>query len=147
MESPTSQHKLTRLTPIRKTGNNAANRRPRPSVSAMGGSKDLLKTRNTTVPLPEHPKHTALHSNSETAISLSHRNPAANSRLHQVRFLSSLPLSSPCNWILLLWPPTLNLSKLNQIGRLHKDKISRPGSKPPVCPFLKHTKQATAFSN
>lgn len=145
MESPTSQHKLTRLTPIRKTGNNAANGRPRPSVSAMGGSKDLLKTRNTTVPLPEHPKHTALHS--KTAISLSHRNPAANSRLHQVRFLSSLPLSSPCNWILLLWPPTLNLSKLNQMGRLHKAKISRPGSKPPVCPFLKHTKQATAFSN
>lgn len=145
MESPTSQHKLTRLTPIRKTGNNTANRRTRPSVSAMGGSKDLLKTRNTTVPLPEHPKHTALHS--KTAISLSHRNPAANSRLHQVRFLSSLPSSSPCNWILLLWPPTLNLSKLNQMGRLHKDKISRPGSKPPVCPFLTHTKQATAFSN
>lgn len=145
MESPTSQHKLTRLTPIRKTGNNAANRRPRPSVSAMGGSKDLLKTRNTTVPLPEHPKHTALHP--KTAISLSHRNPAANSRLHQVRFLSSLPLSSPCNWILLLWPPTLNLSKLNQMGRLHKARTSRPGSKPPVCPFLKHTKQATAFSN
>lgn len=145
MESPTSQHKLTRLTPIRKTGNNAANRRPRPSVSAMSSSKHLLKTRNTMVPFPEHPKHTALHS--KTAISLSHRNPAANSRLHQVRFLSSLPLSSPCNWILLLWPPTLNLSKLNQMGRLHKARTSRPGSKPPVCPFLKHTKQATAFSN
>lgn len=26
----------------------------------MDGSKDLLKTWNTTVPLPEHPKHTVL---------------------------------------------------------------------------------------
>lgn len=60
MESLTSQHKLTCLTQIRKTGNDAANKRTRPSADAMGGSKDLPKTQNTTVPLPEHPKHTAL---------------------------------------------------------------------------------------